>query len=503
MPEADVFGYMDIRGRPILFAEKSTSPPPGVTPFAVTSKAFSPSPVNAGATLTWTLTGTARSDGAVPTVGAVTDSGGSVWSVQSVSTTQVVLTTVADASATVTATIDGVSVSGAYTVTDAPTGTTYVGKRGWTDDGPRASETGDSVARTMSSTTWVAGDVGWAAMTGGMRAVNVPMGMRELVNVNASTKATTYKAGSIEAAIAPVRSWNAAHPGKKVGVALRMYTGMRAPQAWKDVCGTVPIVDEWTNGGDIPKFWGAKSPYRVLYMNAMRAIAAAVKGIPEVISVNVPGAAWFYPEPFILTPNSKATPTSPTNRQILLAAGWDDDQHRAFLRWLPTTVSVFERVVVYLALNPLNLGNGQPADLAIAKEIGLAHIAALKPGQAGLENYSMRERMTLTAKGGDYLAMYKWMGSLADKAWISAQLARTPNICDNPVTEQIWDKIGQWAINQGFHGLETSGPALKNKAGEWCVANAWADANDAYHDNAALFLAQNNDFRANPAPAGS
>lgn len=507
MPEADVFGYMDVRGRPILFAEKSTSPPPGVTPFAVTSKTFSPSPVDDGATVTWTITGTARSDGAEPTVGAVADTAGNTWTVASRTTTQVVLTATANGSGSVSVSvpIDGVSVSGTYTITNVtpPSPTKYVGKWGWTDDAPLASVAGDSQVRKIDSTTWVAGDVGWA-VDKGMRVVHLNIGMRELVNVNATTYATTYKTGSIETAIARVRTWNTANPTRKVSVALRMHVGERAPAAWGTVCGTVLMSDEgFGKVANVPRWWGDAAPYRKLYRNAMRAVASAVKGIPEIISVNVPGAAHFYPEPFIVLPTSKASESATkTNRDILVEAGWTPEQHKAFLRWLPSTVAVFERVVVYLAINPLNTGGAGGLDAKINREVAEAHIAALEPGQAGIENYSMREQFTLAGKG-DYWAMYKWMGTMAGKAWLCAQLARTPRVCDNPVTEQVWDKIGAWAISEGFHAIETSGPARNNKAGQLCVANAWADEHDAYHDNAAVFAAQNNDFRLNPAPTGS
>lgn len=365
---------------------------------------------------------------------------------------------------------------------------TYFGKVGWSDDG--------SLAAVSPGTSTCDVPPSWA-INNGMGFVNFNVGLKELVNVGATT--TTYKAGSLESALADLRTWNSNNPSKKVKVALRLHVGERAPDEWKTRCGTVDIADEsFGKYADIPKWWDG--PYRALYTQAMAALAPAVKAIPEIKCVNVPGAAYFYPEPMILLPGAKKDnlPATLTNRENLLAAGWTAEKHRTFLKWLPSTVSVWERVVVYLALNPVNFGGADGTDYDLMIEVANAHIAALPAGQAGLENYSIRE--SFITGTGSMQNMYTFMGSKSPVAWISAQCARTPRIAIDPVNNQVWDDIGVYAIGKKFHGLETSGPARKNDDDVLCTANAWPEA---YQDDGpGIFNSQNNAFKGIPAPVG-
>ncbi len=380
---------------------------------------------------------------------------------------------------------------------------TFVGMRGWTDDGYLASVTGDSTARVPAAAFMTHAD--GQAVT----VINVNVGVRELVTVGASS--TSYKAGSIQSLIAPIRTWNTAHPGRKLAVRLRLHVGERAPAEWKTRCGVVYMSDEgFGKAADVPRWWDKSGPYRSLYRQAMTAIAGAVKGIPEVIAVNAPGAAYFYPEPMIMLATSKVSEDAQTNLQILKAAGWTEAQHTDFLKWLPSVSKVWERVVVYLAINPVNLGS--KVDVKLMKDVAEAHIAALPAGQAGVENYNIREAFSFGGKPGQrYYDMYQWMATKAGVAWLNAQLSRTPRVALDPVNDQVWDKIAVWLINRGFHSIETSGPARNNSAGVLCVANAWAaglnDGSgnplpDAYKDEIPLMVAQTNLFRDNGVPTG-
>ena len=323
------------------------------------------------------------------------------------------------------------------------------------------------------------------------------VGIQELINVNSTTGATTVKTADLTAMMAPVVAWNAAHPTQKYRVHVRLHVGERAPDAWRTLCGQVKVGD---NNFDklawVPRWWLPTSPYRTVYTAAMAALGPALESFPDIKSVNNPAMAYFYPEPFLMFPGSEIDDAGTTNADSLHAAGWTLANHKAYWRWAAESMAPhFDRLVVYLAINPTKFPDSVATEVAFMWEIADLHIDSLPVGRAGVENYSMG---TDSTGGGTYLDMYNAMATRKNRAWISAQLRRAHKI-DGPIpptgdgapmTNSVFDDLGAWWEAKGGHAVETSGD---NPAG---AANVWPTA---YASFEATLTAQQTLYAANVA----
>lgn len=366
-------------------------------------------------------------------------------------------------------------------------------KRGWVDDGPYAGRDGGGPSMTHDYTTNGASNPYYFALSDvGMRHVVLNVGVRELVTVNATTGATTYTTGSIEKRIANVLAWNAAHPDKKLTVHLRFHVGFRAPLEWKTMCGVVALKDPQgnvTSDTKVPRWWAYKNgvyTYQVLYKNAMVALAGAVKKINAspatyniIGSVNAPGAAANYPEPFVLYGWSKE------NAAILMSRGFTAAEHDKFMKWFPTASAPFKGIVnVELALNPYqNLTSSGDIDktkLTMYQTVATTFINTLR-SNAVLANYSAREAYISPSGDPNYRNLYAWMVSTAKNkhVWIGLQLSRPNKVASgDPNVNEAWDNVAAWAANKGFNFVETSGPNVSpTQTGN---ANVWPEA---YHND--------------------
>ncbi|MBP9761541.1 hypothetical protein KBD11_00525, partial [Candidatus Saccharibacteria bacterium] len=214
-------------------------------------------------------------------------------------------------------------------------------KRAMVDDGPYASRA--SVDPTSKIRDYLSGGTSnkyaFAITNGQMYHTVLNVGVNELVTV-ADDGTTKYIPGSLEMRIANAVEWNKANPTKRLNVHIRFHVGGRAPDKWKELCGTVRMEDPQFGGAvDTPRWWvkdAAGYTYRRLYSNAMKALAPAVTAINSnestkyiIGTVNAPGAAPNYPEPMILYASSSAV------RSALASGGFTAAEHNSFMKWFP------------------------------------------------------------------------------------------------------------------------------------------------------------------------
>jgi hypothetical protein len=393
-------------------------------------------------------------------------------------------------------------------------------KQGWVDDGAYVSKNptvNPSHARDYNGAT---NKYAFAVTKAGLRHTVLNVGVGELVNVNKTWPyETTYNAGSIESRIAQVTKWNKEHPRQKITVHLRFHVGKSAPQAWKDLCGTVTMKDgSFGVSADAPRWWvtdvAGNYTYRQLYKNAMVALAGAVSTVnaaeptkDAIGSVNVPGAAPNYPEPMIIYANdhTERVKDKKTGRWVtvvgtnenLRAAGFTAEEHNSFMLWFPTVAKHFKGVAIELAVNPYqNIKADGSLDGSTStkyKEVAQALIDTVH-SRAVIANYSARESYfdPKIKTTNAYKQMYVWMVQTKkdQNVWIGLQLARPPRVASTfapKVTSdnsEKWDDVARWAARKGFNFVETTGPKVSLLVGgitQTGRANIWPEA---YHDDA-------------------
>lgn len=352
-------------------------------------------------------------------------------------------------------------------------------KRGLVDDGAFASAN-KSVPSTVRDYTTGGSDnlYAKAILETGMRHTVLNVGMRELVDVDAATGETTYIAGALESRIANATAWNKAHPKQKLTVHVRLNVGGLAPDAWKTLSGTVTMTDP-NFGGTVaaPRWWtraeDGRYVYRELYQSSMDVLSDAIAAIntakdtKKIIgSINIPGAAPKYPEPFIIYAASE--PVSKT----LVAAGFTAEEHKAFLQWLPSTVLTFDQIAIELALNPVENLDGDARSIHTDKLLyrTIAEDLIAKVGsRTVLTNYSLRTSFTKLSSTTEYGGMYAWMKDKAKgspKVWIGVQMARPSRVAIGaPKSDpEQWDNVSKWAADNGFHFAETTGAGKPSDA---------------------------------------
>lgn len=387
-------------------------------------------------------------------------------------------------------------------------------KIGLVDDGPYASRNlSERISKVRDYITdGSSKDYSFAITQGGIRHTVLNVGIRELVRVE-NDGTTTYIRDSIESRIANAVAWNKRHPRQKLTVHLRFHVGEFAPNKWKELCGTVHMVDpRFGVDADAPRWWAKDARgnivYKKLYTNAMKALAGAVSSINNstdtlniIGSVNAPGAAPNYPEPMIIYASSDKV------RSSLLSRGFTQAAHNEFMTWFPTQAVYFKKVAVEIALNPYqNIDSvsrtATQRDRLKYRDVANALIRTVG-NRTVLANYSAREAYSLSSAANDYTEMYDWMASKTrgtPKVWAGVQMARPHRVAmGNPDINEAWDKVAIWAANKGFSFAETTGPKAA-KEPPFGTANYWPQAYHNDSNDISQMKSINNKFLSNPRP---
>lgn len=318
-------------------------------------------------------------------------------------------------------------------------------KLGWVEDGAYADNGTNpvSVVRMPSQ----------AFIDAGMRHVVLNVGIKELISTT-SAGVVSYIPGSLEQRLTPVTNWNAANPSQQLTAHIRLHAGIRTPDVWRTICGEVVINnDTFGSGGPIPIWWNP--PYKNLYTSMWAVLGHVIDGVDCVGSVNQPGQAMSYPEPFLLY-----TGQDNGNLVALSAAGFTVEAHKVWFRYFSGSATAVKRKVVYLALNPAafptNTGTTGPTEEAFLQECANILIGSRPAGLAGLENYSYA--VDRVNNVGPYQRMYEFMLTKATVAWLNVQEARSQRIANpDPPTVRVWDTLAWQWLNAGGHSVETTG----------------------------------------------
>jgi len=124
---------------------------------------------------------------------------------------------------------------------------------------------------------------------------------------------------AIDQAVAAARTINLAHPGLNMGLKLRVYTGVDAPDWAKDLGGgPVNVVDpQDSQQGTVGRFW--TEDFGKAYADLEQKLAARYDNVAEVREVVVSRCTTFFAEPFIRDKGHKGSVAN------MLAAGFSFD----------------------------------------------------------------------------------------------------------------------------------------------------------------------------------
>jgi len=147
----------------------------------------------------------------------------------------------------------------------------------------------------------------------------------------------------LDASLAAVSQWNAAHPSTPVGVKLRIFAGNTAP-TWAKTLGG-PSVTVTTKG--VAKTFGPwwTTPYRQAWSSFQHALAARYDPNPLVRAVSVGSCATLTGEPFVMNLTGPAI-------QAMEAAGWTPQAQEACLQGALGDYSGWVHTPVDFAFNP-------------------------------------------------------------------------------------------------------------------------------------------------------
>jgi hypothetical protein len=151
------------------------------------------------------------------------------------------------------------------------------------------------------------------------------------------------KWSALDASLAAVSRWNAAHPEEPVGVKLRIFAGNTAP-TWAKALGG-PSVSITTKG--ISKTYGRwwTTPYRQAWSSFQHAMAARYDANPLVRAVSVGSCATLTGEPFVMNLTGPAI-------QVMEAAGWTPRTQQSCLEGALDDYSGWVHTPVDFAFNP-------------------------------------------------------------------------------------------------------------------------------------------------------
>jgi len=124
---------------------------------------------------------------------------------------------------------------------------------------------------------------------------------------------------AVDQAVAAVRALNASHPGLTMGLKLRVYAGIDAPDWAKSLDGgAVNVVDpQDSQQGTIGRFW--TEDFGRAYADLQQQLAARYDSVAEVSEVVISRCTTFFAEPFLRDKGDKASVAN------MLAAGFSFD----------------------------------------------------------------------------------------------------------------------------------------------------------------------------------
>jgi hypothetical protein len=162
----------------------------------------------------------------------------------------------------------------------------------------------------------------------------------------------------VDAALAEVRTYNAANPSAPLGVKLRVYAGSNAPEWAKHIGGGPVHIERNPKGcpsGSCPltvgKTW---APEYIREWRAFQAaLAARYDDEPLVRQVAVTSCGMQTDEPFVPS-------IAPASRQALDAAGYTDDAQRACLMGAVEDYAPWRRTIVDYTFNVFSRTRGGP-----------------------------------------------------------------------------------------------------------------------------------------------
>jgi hypothetical protein len=148
---------------------------------------------------------------------------------------------------------------------------------------------------------------------------------------------------ALDASLAAVSQWNAAHTSTPIGVKLRIFAGNTAP-AWAKALGG-PTVTISTKG--VSKTYGQwwSTPYRQAWSSFLHAMAIRYDSNPLVQAVSVGSCATLTGEPFVMNLGGPAI-------KVMEAAGWTTQAQESCLEGALADYSGWTRTPVDFAFNP-------------------------------------------------------------------------------------------------------------------------------------------------------
>jgi hypothetical protein len=147
----------------------------------------------------------------------------------------------------------------------------------------------------------------------------------------------------LDASLAAVKAWNAAHPSTPVGVKLRIFGGNSAPD-WAKSVGGLPITVV-TKG--VSRTYGRwwTNPYARAWSSFQHAVAARYDGNSLVRAVSVSSCATLTGEPFVMNMTRQAI-------QTMQAAGWTPQAQQRCLNGALADYSGWVHTPITFAFNP-------------------------------------------------------------------------------------------------------------------------------------------------------
>lgn len=258
---------------------------------------------------------------------------------------------------------------------------------------------------------------------------------------------------AIDQAVAAIRTINAAHPGLNMGLKLRVYTGIYAPDWAKNLGGgSVNVVDpQDKEQGTIGRFW--TDDFGKAYADLEQKLAAKYDGVPEVREVVISRCTTFFAEPFIRDKGDKGSVAN------MLAAGFSADVDQTCHRQEIDAHKVWAQTHSALDFSPyqnIERKGVRSVDEGFTESM-MDYCRTTLGARCVIENNSIR-----TPVQPNYAAMYDRIKQLGPP--ISFQTANPNKIGDLLATLA-------WAAQEGANSVELPGSYQQQSPQTFAAAN--------------------------------
>ena len=258
---------------------------------------------------------------------------------------------------------------------------------------------------------------------------------------------------AIDQAVAAARRLNAGNPSLGLGLKLRVYTGIYAPDWAKSLGGgPVSVVDpQDQQQGTVGRFW--TDDFGRAYADLEQKLAERYDGAPEVREVVVSRCTTFFAEPFIRDKGDKGSIAN------LLAAGFSFDADQTCHRQEIDAHKVWAQTHSDLDFSPyqnIERKGVRSVDEGFTESM-MDYCRTNLGARCVLENNSIR-----TPVQPNYAAMYDRMKQMGPP--ISFQTANPNKIGDLLATLQ-------WAAQEGANSVELPGSYQKESPQTFTTAN--------------------------------